>query len=99
MLRLAHGIAKCVRKDCATFLSNQVDGGREVASVNAVKQKRRDFVLAFYWNSVMLTQSCGPLKQKRYQVVPKIELPGRNRGTTPTSREGSRPNFLGCAVS
>jgi hypothetical protein len=67
--------------------------------VNAGKQKRRDFVLAFYRNSVMLTQSCGPLKQKRYQVVPKIELPGRNRGTSPTVREGSRPNLFGCAVS
>ena len=91
MLRLAHRIAKCVRKDCATFLSNQIDGGREVAGLNAVKQKSRDFVLAFYRNSVMLTQSCGALKQKRY-VVPKIELPGRKRGTSPTVREGSRPN-------
>jgi len=59
-----HRIAKCVRKDRATFLSNQIDGGREVAGVNAVKQKRRDFVLGFYWNDVMLTQSCGALKQK-----------------------------------
>ena len=67
MLRLAHRIAKCVRKDCATFLSNDIDGGREVAGVNAVKQKRRDFVLAFYWNSVMLTQSVDALKQKRDQ--------------------------------
>jgi hypothetical protein len=64
MLRLAHRIANCVRKDGATFLSNQVDGGREVAGVNAFKQKSRDFVLALYWNNVMLTQSGDALKQK-----------------------------------
>ena len=69
MLRLAYCIAKCVRKDCATSLSNQIDGGRKVAGVNAVKQKRRDFVLGLYWNSVMLTQTCDALKQKLDQVV------------------------------
>ena len=64
MLRLAHRIAKCVRKDCATFLSNGIDSGREVAGLNAIKQKRGDLVLAFYRNDVMLTQSCGALKQR-----------------------------------
>ena len=60
----AHGIAKRVRKDRLTLLSDKIDGGREVAGMNAVKQKRRDFVLACYWNSVMLTQSRDALKHK-----------------------------------
>ena len=64
MFRLAHRVAECVRKNLMTFFCNNIDSGRKVAGVNAVKQKRRDFVLACYWNSVMLTQSCDALKQK-----------------------------------
>jgi hypothetical protein len=69
MFGLAHRVAQCVRKDRVTFLGNKIDGRREVAGVNAVKQKRRDFVLAFYRNDVMLTQSRGALKQKLDHAV------------------------------
>jgi hypothetical protein len=64
MFWLAHRITQCVRKDRVTFLGNKIDGGREVAGVNAFKQKGGDFVLSFYRNDVMLTQSRGALKQK-----------------------------------
>jgi len=62
MLWLAYRIAQCVRKDRSTFLRNNINSGREVAGLNAIKQKRRDLVLAFSRNGVMLTQSGDALK-------------------------------------